>query len=233
METPLTSEATTSESWYAPLNNVTRLSKVLAAIVFITLPFVGFLVGYVQGASQYTEISIIGMFSSGPVAKPIEQYADSPEKKAMLDQLDEVSIPYRFDPKERDLTLHRGSATAYLRVNDYLTYDWGVHITKEDPQRIIEDFNNDQLNDVAVIVEHTGGGSGYLSVLAVFLNENGTLRYSGIEYLGDRIKVQKIAYISGEFVVDIITQGPGEGMCCGTTPATLKFRFENDTLVPV
>jgi hypothetical protein len=34
------------DPWYAPLNRVTVLSKVIAVIVFITLPFVGFWVGY-------------------------------------------------------------------------------------------------------------------------------------------------------------------------------------------
>lgn len=37
-----------AEAWHAPLNKVTVLSKVTAAIVFITLPFVGFWVGYTQ-----------------------------------------------------------------------------------------------------------------------------------------------------------------------------------------
>jgi hypothetical protein len=35
-----------TEPWHAPLSKVTVLSKVTAAIVFITLPFVGFWVGY-------------------------------------------------------------------------------------------------------------------------------------------------------------------------------------------
>lgn len=47
---------TSTEPWHAPLNRVTVLSKITAAIVFITLPFVGFWVGYDN--AQLTEIVV-------------------------------------------------------------------------------------------------------------------------------------------------------------------------------
>lgn len=43
-----------TKSWHAPLNKVTVLSKVTAALVFITLPFVGYLLGTTMGGESDT-----------------------------------------------------------------------------------------------------------------------------------------------------------------------------------
>lgn len=55
--------STSNESWHAPLSKVTWLSKITAAIVFITLPFVGFWVGY-NNAPQAEIIAPIEIYSA-------------------------------------------------------------------------------------------------------------------------------------------------------------------------
>ncbi len=44
--TPPTTEACTCTAWYTPLCRVTKTSKILAAIIFIAMPFLGGYVGY-------------------------------------------------------------------------------------------------------------------------------------------------------------------------------------------
>lgn len=52
------------ESWHAPLNKVTSVSKVLAAIIFITLPILGFFLG-MQYASVIPENAALAISAFG------------------------------------------------------------------------------------------------------------------------------------------------------------------------
>ncbi len=47
------------ESWHAPLNKVTLVSKILAAIIFITLPFAGFWFGLSQQFFEEAPVPVI------------------------------------------------------------------------------------------------------------------------------------------------------------------------------
>jgi uncharacterized membrane protein YjjP (DUF1212 family) len=53
--------STSKEDWHAPLNKVTSLSKIVAAVVVIILPFLGFFLG-VQYASS-GELPFVGIDS--------------------------------------------------------------------------------------------------------------------------------------------------------------------------
>jgi len=46
----------TQETWYAPLNKVTPLSKYLAMLLFVSLPFLGFWIGFEYKESQYITV---------------------------------------------------------------------------------------------------------------------------------------------------------------------------------
>ncbi len=47
------------EKWYTPLTRVTPLSRVLAAVLFVVLPFVGFWLGKVATHESYSEQSVV------------------------------------------------------------------------------------------------------------------------------------------------------------------------------
>ncbi len=53
------------ESWHAPLNKVTLVSKILAAVVFIVLPFVGFWLGQMYAPSSAVPVAL-------PVSEKVE-----------------------------------------------------------------------------------------------------------------------------------------------------------------
>ena len=112
----------------------------------------------------------------------------------------------------------------------------GINLSKkgyEATTTLLADINNDGQKDVVTVVSATSGGSGYFYYLTVFINDQGSLKYQTSVLLGDRIEVKKLSYAGGIFTVDIITQGPNEPMCCGTTPAELKFRIEKGELVKI
>ncbi len=163
---------------------------------------------------------------------------------ALISQLYSASIPRDFDEEENNfVSLKDGKIE--IRGPQILEdgntdkegpqdlFHWGAYLKTDDNNYSISDFNGDGLDDVAIVMGETGGGSGFFSHLVIFMNEAGSLKYLTSEYLGDRIKINKISYDLRIVTADIITQGPDEGYCCGTMPQTLKFKLEKNKLVLV
>lgn len=83
------------EPWHAPLNRVTTVSKILAAVVFITLPFVGFWLGMGWGEKM----------SEVPVVETVEQ-STSIAVSSDVDTRDEKNLTLQSSnaPAEDDIT---------------------------------------------------------------------------------------------------------------------------------
>jgi len=78
-----------------------------------------------------------------------------------------------------------------------------------------------------------GGGSGDFRSLVAVWNANGTLVNSNGKELGDRIVVNSIAISDGVVTVDMLTQGPNDGMCCPTQRKILRLALQGNQLVDV
>jgi TonB family protein len=78
-----------------------------------------------------------------------------------------------------------------------------------------------------------GGGSGDFRSLVAVWNANGTLVNSAEKELGDRIVVNSIAISDGIVTVDMLTQGPTDGMCCPTQRKILRLALQGNQLVDV
>lgn len=95
------------------------------------------------------------------------------------------------------------------------------------------ELNGDGADDAAVVLVASGGGSGaFYSVVAV-LNEGGAPRPVAADALGDRVKVDSIAIRSGAIVIQMVTHGPQDPLCCPTQQATRTFRLQGERLVLV
>jgi hypothetical protein len=162
----------------------------------------------------------------------------------LIKQLCSASIPEYLDSDAKEFfSLKDGEIAVYGpqilmdgTIDKSLPQDvfhWSAYLNDDTKRHTIADFNNDGLDDVAIVIWQTGGGSGGFSNLTIFMNDNGNLKYLTSKEIGDRIEINKISYDSGLIIADIITQGPGEPLCCGTMPATLSFKLENSLLVPV
>lgn len=93
------------------------------------------------------------------------------------------------------------------------------------------DFNNDGAVDMFATVISNSGGTGVVYQLMAFVNENGIPKYAGKLEMGDRIQVNKISANKNSVTVDIITQGPGEPLCCGTTRQAKVYTFDGKAFV--
>ena len=83
----------------------------------------------------------------------------------------------------------------------------------------------------AVILSANTGGSGVFGNLAVVMEQEGAPVNVATTVVGDRIGLNQIAIADNEIVLDLVTQGEDEPMCCGTQRMSVRFALEDDQLV--
>jgi hypothetical protein len=145
-----------------------------------------------------------------------------------LEQIQNASILNPFDQKT--IQLRGGKYSGELLIGkgnergDWVKEDFEI---MTEPNSYSEsDYNNDGAEDMFVVVNSFAGGTGYFFDLLAFKNVNGTPVFSGSTSLGDRISINKISAVGNVITADIITQGPTEGMCCGTMRQIRKYTFD-------
>jgi hypothetical protein len=85
----------------------------------------------------------------------------------------------------------------------------------------------------ALVMDNSGSGSGIFKSLIAVWNENGTLKNSKEKNLGDRIVVKSIAIKNRVVIVNMLTQGPFDGMCCPTQRKILRLALEENRFVDI
>lgn len=73
------------------------------------------------------------------------------------------------------------------------------------------DFNRDGLEDAAVVISDSGGGSGYSLILAFLINDGKKLVHESSYDLGYKSHVTFLAEWQGEVVVDTLVPDKREG----------------------
>ncbi len=80
------------------------------------------------------------------------------------------------------------------------------------PAPAFGDLNGDRVEDAAVTLLATPGGSGSFTYVSAVLNENGAARPVGSVLLGDRITMQSMRIVDGQIDVSWLDRKPGEPM---------------------
>jgi len=93
------------------------------------------------------------------------------------------------------------------------------------------DLNGDGVDDAAVILIESSGGSGSFIYLAAVINEDGTPVNVATQFVGDREQVKAISIEDGEITLNMVTHGPDDPMCCPTQEVTKRYRLAGDQLV--
>jgi hypothetical protein len=188
-----------------------------------------------------TIISILGliaMYASTPLwsqwfgADPVTIQAKPSLKGPLtINSLANASVPNFAIESDELVTLKNGeySFVSELSGPDYEVTGYVALLTSTSSYTY-SDFNNDGMADVAATVQAKGGGTGTFNYLTVFLNNDGSPEYTASYYLGDRISVESVTASGTELFVDIITQGPDEPMCCGTTPKSLHLSVYGNSI---
>lgn len=89
---------------------------------------------------------------------------------------------------------------------------------------------NGQPAAALVLIAHTGG-SGSFSTLAVVVEQDGEPVNVASALLGDRVSINWVTIANDEIMLDLVTQGPDEPMCCGTQRTLVNFTLDGNQLV--
>lgn len=93
------------------------------------------------------------------------------------------------------------------------------------------DLDGDGVEDAAVVLATSGGGSGTFISLEAVINDRGTPNHVATASLGDRVEVKSVAIEAGKITVDMVTHGPDDPLCCPTLEVTQIYRLQGDKLV--
>jgi len=93
------------------------------------------------------------------------------------------------------------------------------------------DVDGDGVEDAAVALVADPGGSGSFTYLAAVIDQDGMGHNVATELLGDRVKIGALSIAGGEIVVDMVTHGPDDPMCCPTQRVVQRYALQGDALV--
>jgi len=102
--------------------------------------------------------------------------------------------------------------------------------------QIVEPIAHGELNGqpaAAVVLASSGGGSGTFMDLAVVVAQDGQPVNVASTSLGDRTQIKSVTIENNYIVVDMVTHGPDDPMCCPTQQAVKTYDLEGDQLVEV
>ncbi|MDQ1301645.1 MAG: hypothetical protein QG637_1567, partial [Chloroflexota bacterium] len=85
--------------------------------------------------------------------------------------------------------------------------------------------------DAAVVLAASTGGTGVFKSLHVVVNDGGKPREAALVVLGDRVQVKALTIQSGALIVDMMTHGPKDGLCCPTMDVVQTYKLQGNTLV--
>lgn len=85
----------------------------------------------------------------------------------------------------------------------------------------------------AVVLVSNGGGSGMFYDLAVVTEVEGVWTNVATTGLGDRVAINSLAIENNQVVIDMITQGPDDPMCCPSQQVVMAYELQDGALVEV
>lgn len=92
------------------------------------------------------------------------------------------------------------------------------------------DLDSDGVDDAAVFLSYSGGGSGTFFHLLAVLNENGTPVHVASYLLGDRIGIKSLEIADGDIMVMMVAHGPLDALCCPTQDTVAIFHLHGNEL---
>jgi hypothetical protein len=112
----------------------------------------------------------------------------------------------------------------------------GVFSSDQFQSRLVEpaalgDVNGDGQADAAVVLVVDPSGSGTFYYLTTLLAQNGPPVQSGFASIGDRQGINNLAIANGRVVLDYVTQGPNDPLCCASQHRLRSYVLENGTLL--
>ena len=122
-------------------------------------------------------------------------------------------------------------------VNGEYTHQYGEGATMINTvgiaDMVLGDLDGDGDDDAAVILWWQSGGTGTFLYLAAMRNDNGVPQQAGITALGDRVQPGALTIIDSAIVLEALTHGPSDPMCCPSQKTVQTYTLEGDALTLV
>ena len=158
-------------------------------------------------------------------AEPVKPYAEKPVIQKPPYTLDKKTL------KNSKYLLLKGD-TVELKNGNFEYNISGKYLLVKLEYVCFGDLNNDGVDDAAVILGETGGGSGYFYYLYAVINDGKKQDViKKFVELGDR-KIIKSFYIkNGEIIIDMLSHRPGDALSSPSLKKNIKYKFADDKIV--
>jgi hypothetical protein len=97
----------------------------------------------------------------------------------------------------------------------------------------VGDLNGDGTPDAAAVLATSTGGSGVFIDLAAVIRDDATAVNVAVAPLGDRVQINSLTIRDGQIVLDMVTHGPDDPMCCPTQNIVETYELQGDELVKI
>ena len=95
---------------------------------------------------------------------------------------------------------------------------------------VLGDLDGDGNDDATVVLYLQTGGSGTFLHLAAMRNVEGIPQQAGIVSLGDRVQPGELTIADGTIVLEALTHGPDDPMCCPSQKTLQTYALEDEAL---
>lgn len=172
-----------------------------------------------------------------PAAAPVEMAPEATSAPAAGMDADESRDSVAVMVRTLGNLSYEGVApTGAISLTDGLaTYDDGSSI--EPSIRLVAesvalgDLDGDGAVDGAAVLEDDSSGSGRFMYLVAVLSALTNPKPTSPLLLGDRVQIKSLVIDGAGVVVEMVTQGPDDPLCCGTLNVRQVFGLEDGQLV--
>lgn len=91
---------------------------------------------------------------------------------------------------------------------------------------VFGDINGDGSRDAAAVLISDPGGSGTFYDLAVVVDQDEAPVNIATTFLGDRLIINELSLEGDEIVVDMVTSGPNDPLCCPSQQVIKRYKLE-------
>lgn len=95
---------------------------------------------------------------------------------------------------------------------------------------VVGDFNKDGLEDAAVVIAESGGGSGHFRELAFLINNGKGFVHKASQYLGDRVIINSLKEENGKIIMDMFVHGEGDCLAGPTKRVVNVYEYAGPTV---
>ena len=92
------------------------------------------------------------------------------------------------------------------------------------------DMTGDGYDEAAMFLSESAGGSGSFTYLAIVSKSGSNYQNIATRNLGDRVQVRALQLAEGTLILDFITAGPDDAMCCPSMKMRTTYRLVENKL---